>query len=339
MSRLLDRVFSVLSDLNPPDVSPGAGHVFAAVRYPGSTFHRLGKDAHGHVAILLALDPDRQDGPMSPVVLDNLTILHAVTCRVSDTTGSVESGLYTVVSCTSDDKVLIRHFVTLMSSLVHSLVERPSCQTAAAAMQQIIRLFRALRRPSSRSIQGLWGEIFVVRMAADARALVRAWREDPLEQFDFTAGDDRLEVKSTKWSRRSHLFSMAQLRPQSGNQVVVASVQVVATTNGLTLRQLWHDVRASMGEDGRLMLKVDQIVTSSLGRAWRRGLDAGFDESMARATLAFFDAHSIPSVEQPLSDGISEVRFRSDVSGVLALSGDEMRLRGPLFEGALPTTY
>jgi hypothetical protein len=332
MSRSLKRVFAALGDLRPPPEILGAGHVFAATKYPGSKFHRLGKDAHGHVAVLLALDPSHHDGPMAPFVLDNLSVLHAATCKVSNITGAPEAGLYTVVTCTSDDKILVRHFVTLMSSLVLSLAEQPSGQSAAAAIQQTIRLFRALRRPSSRSIQGLWAELFVIREASDPKTLVRAWRADPLEQFDFAHSNERLEVKSTKWQRRSHLFSHSQLRPGTDVRVVVASVRVSSLNNGCTLARLWHDVRSQVEDDPDLLLHVDQVVTTSLGRAWRRGLEVAFDENGARATLAFYAGDAIPSIQGNQPAELSEIHFRCDISQAVPLSINELRIQGPLAE-------
>jgi hypothetical protein len=334
VSHRLKQVLTALSKLHRPDPSMGGGRVFAGAKYPASQFHRLGKDGSGHIAVLLALDPAAKDGPLPPVVLENISVVHSAKCRISDADGNLELGTYTVVSCTSDDKSLVRHFVTLMSSLVLALPDRPSCQTAAAAIQRMIRLFRALQRPSTRSIQGLWAELFVIKMACDAKALVRAWRGDPLERFDFAALTNRLEVKSTKWTRRSHLFSLEQLRTHGDIRVVIASMQVASLANGLTLARLWHDVRSRVEDDAELLLHVDQVVTTSIGRTWRRGLGFGFDDSVARNTLAFYDANSIPAVEGDLPRELSEVRFRSDISAVTPLLPAAMGALGPLFNAA-----
>ena len=334
MSHVLKQVLAALSELQPPDPSIGGGRVFAAAKYPSSQFHRLGKDAAGHVAVLLALDPTIPDGPLPPVVLENVSVVHSAMCRISDGDGNLESGTYTVVSCISGDKSLVRHFATLMSSLVLSLPDRPSCQVAAAAIQRMIRLFRSLKRPSTRSIQGLWAELFVIRMAHDAKAMVRAWRSDPMERFDFAQLSDRLEVKSTKWTRRSHQFSLEQLRTHDDVRVIVASVQVASLANGLTLARLWHEVRSRVDDDATLLLHVDRVVTTSLGRTWRRGLDYGFDESVARNTLAFYDGNSISAVEGNLPTEVSEVRFRSDLSAIAPLLQNAMRSIGPLFQAA-----
>ncbi|HZL35234.1 MAG TPA: PD-(D/E)XK motif protein [Tepidisphaeraceae bacterium] len=205
---------------------------------------------------------------------------------------------------------------------------------ASAALQQIIRLFRSLKRPSTRSVQGLWAELFVIRMAHDARAMVLAWRADPFERFDFAAKAERLEVKSTKWTRRSHQFSLEQLQAAGDIRVIVASVQVASLANGLTLARLWHDVRLLVEDNAKLLLHVDQVVTTSLGRAWRRGLKFGFDDNVARNTLAFYDAKLIPAVDGTLPTEVSEVRFRSDLSAMTPLSPDAMRSLGCLFQAA-----
>src|SRR2546430_5076764 len=49
----------------------------------------------------IALDPKSEHYPQAPVVLENITVLHGVTCTVTDTDGVVHTGLFTVIRCTS----------------------------------------------------------------------------------------------------------------------------------------------------------------------------------------------------------------------------------------------
>jgi hypothetical protein len=66
------------------------------------------------------------------------------------------------------------------------------------------------------------------------------------------------------------------------------------------------------------------IAHKDFGRAFRPaavppdigGLDMRFDESLARSTLAFFSAQSIPAIRSLIPQAVSAVRFRSDLSGV-----------------------
>jgi hypothetical protein len=336
VTHLAQQCIDLVESLSPPEGAPG-NRIFNTAHMPSCKHHRVGKDASGNIVVLVSLDPARNAGALPPVFLEHLAVLHSVKCTVSEGHGSTDSGLFTVVRCTSSDQGLRRHFVTLITSLVMTLPTTPSCDEAAATITRMIQLFRALGKPSTRSVQGLWGELFIISAATEPSVLAAAWHVDPYEQFDFSAGASRLEVKSTKRGKRSHIFSLPQVRPPTGVRAVIASLRVEPSSGGTSLGDLWHGVRSKLQDDAGLVVHVDRVVAISLGRTWRRGLEARFDSQTALDSLSFFLSCSIPSVSELLPSEVTEVRFRSDISMVTPTPAAELSRIGSLFAAATPS--
>jgi hypothetical protein len=80
------------------------------------------------------------------------------------------------------------------------------------ALESLIELFRMLTIPPKESVQGLWGELYLMAQANDPVRLAGAWHARPEELFDFSEGAELLEVKSAAGYDREHHFSLDQLR-------------------------------------------------------------------------------------------------------------------------------
>lgn len=55
---------------------------------------------------------------------------------------------------------------------------------------------------------GFFGELFVISQSADVIKTIEAWRIERNAPFDFINEQARLEVKTTKWEKRSHYFTV-----------------------------------------------------------------------------------------------------------------------------------
>jgi hypothetical protein len=119
-----------------------------------------------------------------------------------------------------------------------------------------------------------------------------------------------------------------------GARLVVASVFVERAGGGLSLGDLIQRVRDRVAEDHGLVAHIDRTVAESLGDSWSRALSDKFDLEVARESLAFFDSATVPKIEGDLPDGVSEVKFRSDLSGQTPTDAATLRAGGALF-GAL----
>jgi hypothetical protein len=312
------------------------GESFATVAFPASPAHLIGKGADGRIAILLALDTGFPLGPIPSVRLENLEVIHAARCQIARSDGSCVPGTFSVVRCLADDPAIAELFIDVMASVTQQFVEPPPADTAARVMDRVIRLFRNLARPSPRVAQGLWAELFLIAESTDPAQVAATWRTTLYDRTDFASDNHRLEVKSTANANRVHKFSMDQLRVPTGTYGVVASLLCQRTAGGLSIRELWSTVRGLLAATPELVLRTDEIVTSTLGDVWKESLLLRYDWQTAKASIRFYAMESVPSVGHDLPPAISDVRFSVDLSDVQAIEWQTVKEHGGLMRAACP---
>lgn len=326
----------------PPTSSPEALRL-SAVAIPRFGNHRVARDASGAACILLKVGGANAGAgsnatsmaPLAPIELQHLAVQHGLRCRLYHTDGSMEERRYTVIRCVGADRELRTQFLRVMSTVLGGLGTTPSAQDVAKAIESLTELFRALERPQLKSAQGLWGELVVIARAPDAAAMVRAWHINPQDRYDFHAGQDRIEVKSALGRRRTHRFSLEQLRPPVGARVAIASVLVERAGGGLSLAEMIDEVRGLVAADPQLALRVDAVVFATLGRSLREALDERFDRQLSEQSLRLYDVTQIPTIAAPLPPEITDVRFAADLSGIDSRSDESLQALGGLFAAAV----
>src|SRR5262249_35004628 len=157
---------------------------------------------------------------------ENILVLPDTQCVITNDVGSSEQGRFTIIRCTSPDRMLQSYFLRLLDGFLKILGPSPSARDIAAALGRLVELFRALARPASNTIQGLWSELFVIANGNDPIRLAAAWHVSPTDIYDFNAGELRLEVKSSSRRYRQHTFSLNQLKPPDGSNLVIVSLFV-----------------------------------------------------------------------------------------------------------------
>lgn len=203
--------------------------------------------------------------------------------------------------------------------MVVALGPTPTSAAVRRAISGLVDLFQALTAPAQKSIQGIWAELFLIRKSADPRLVAAAWHKGAAEHFDFASGPQRIEVKSSSNRRREHNFSLAQLTSPGPSRVVIASLFVERAGGGVSLRRLFDDTRQLLSGDLNLTIQFDASFYGALGSGWSDAMDESFDWELAQESLAFFEAGSVPKVEGDIPPAVSDVRFRSDLSGLVPL--------------------
>ncbi len=332
------QLVTLAESIGTPAAADGSdGEVFATLPIPGAPGHLLGRDAAGLIAVLIAIDTSFPLGPLPPVRLENLAVAHAARCIVSRPGEPAATGVFSVVRCLSNDLRLVELFIKVMASVSQQFVEPPSAQDAALVIDRVIRLFRDLGKPSERTVQGLWAELFVIANSTDPVSVAKAWRCSLFDRSDFATGGERLEVKSTAGPCRAHAFNADQLRTPTGTKGVVASILCQRSAGGVSIGELWSMIRRQVAAEPSLLLRVDGIVAETLGEAWKESLQLRYDWQTARDSIRFFSMASIPSVGPDLPPQISEVRFRVDLSGIDPLAATAMNQMGGLISAVVPT--
>lgn len=305
------------------------GTNLSAVEIPESQTHRLAKDANGCPCLLLR-QPSGATRP-TPIRLQNLFVSYDVPCKITHASGIQEQGNFTIIRCSNSDPKLFPHFLRIISPMVIALGPNPTSAAVRRAISGLVELFQALTAPAGKSIQGIWGELFVIRNSSDPTTVAAAWHRTADEHFDFAAGPERIEVKTSSNRRREHHFSLAQLTSPAPLRIVIASIFVERIGGGVSLRRLFEETRQLFSHDPTLVTQFDASFYAGIGAGWSDAMDECFDWELARDSLAFFDAKSVPKIEGGIPPAVSHVRFCSDLSSVTPLGRDEL-----LSFGALP---
>ncbi len=298
--------------------------------------HRIGKDIHGAPALLVATTSTGLRSRPAPIELEHVQVMYQVGCLLWHSPASSEEATFTLVRCRSADRPLREYFLNVVEGILPLLGSSPPEERVREIVDAIAELFRSLMMPPKKSVQGLWAELFLMAEAADSRALAAAWHVAPGEPYDFSASTQRIEVKSAAGQERKHHFTLVQLHPPRGARLVVASVFAEWAGGGVSLGELLNRVRARVGREPDLLLRIEQVVAASLGQSWRKALDHRFDWERAQDSLLFYSAESIPSIDPKVPTGVSDVRFMSDLTNTMPVGLATLREADGLFRAVLP---
>ncbi len=327
-------LLAVFESLALPQRSTSALSIRAA-SVPGlPSPHRVGKDADGSPALLVRVGYVPESVP--DIRLENLSISFGIPCRVWHANAAVEEGLFTVIRCPTQDASIRIHFLEVAGPFLRALGPSPTPARITTLVESLVQLFRALAAPSRKSVQGVWAELFVIEQSQDSKTLTRAWHDLPEERYDFSAGVQRLEVKSAAGRLRRHTFSLEQLQAPGAAIVLIASVLMERAAGGVSLGELAESTRSKVGHDPELVLHIETVLGTTLGAGLRVAMDERYDTELARESLTFFEAHAIPRPPGDMPRGVTDVRFVADLSGVPPATLEHFAGGTGLFS-ALPT--
>ena len=313
----------------------GQGRVYEAARIARNSRYRVGRDSQGDPAILIETTGTAGAAALSDFEGRHVRVWHGVSCSVSEAGEEVGREQFSVVTCVDSDDLLKDRFFDAAETLLRSLGETPAIEELRRVVAGLIELFRLASQPPRGTIQGLWAELWVIAQAREPEVLLDAWHAEPSDAYDFNSGPERIEIKSTSQRTRKHNFSHRQLQPPTGTLVAIASVFVESSGGGPTISALVDRLRRRVSS-ARALRRLDYVVASTLGADWRPGVEAAFDAELASESLRFYTVEDIPSLPSDIPPGISDIRYVSDISGVQALTSEEMLSDGDLFAATVP---
>jgi hypothetical protein len=184
--------------------------------------------------------------------------------------------------------------------------------------------------PTDETIAGLLGELLIIEASDDPIRTVSAWRVGPDDRYDFSAGNRRIEVKTTIGPLRSHHFTSRQLPPLHGLEVHVASIQLPRVARGTALNDVVARLRTRL--DGAAYDKLALAVFETLGMSAEAVAEPQFDVVSGAHSIALIRAEDIPTPLQV--PGVSDMHWSAfiddtladidaTIDGVLASLGDE----------------
>jgi Putative PD-(D/E)XK family member, (DUF4420) len=214
---------------------------------------------------------------------------------------------------------IVHYFLSVCETILRILGAQPTRAAIAGTVNRLALIFQRLQNPPSRSVNGLFGELFLIRQSRHPVRVLGAWRIQDNSRFDFSAGDIRLDVKTTNGRIRVHSFSYEQCNPPPGTIAVAASLFTERIAGGVSLRELVLEVERLAESNTELVMKLHDIVAGTLGNALPESLSIRFDQRLAAASLQFYDLKAIPAIRGDLPAGVGDVRFWSDLSSAAAI--------------------
>jgi hypothetical protein len=293
---------------------------------------RIAIDVNGYPVLLLPTFGATDISSLRNRRLKYLQFEPKVDCKVTENKNtSVQQ--FSIITFTSNDKELQEYFLQISENLIRSLQGKISHREVINTLNKYIEIFRALTDSPTNTAQGLWAELLLIESSNDPKTLLSYWHNFPDEKFDFNAGKEKIEVKSTSGSERIHEFSSEQLNPPLDTQVLVASLFTRQNNSGKSIQELMKDISSKIKND-HLVEKMNTVVSRTLGNSLEQSIKIRFDYEASKSSLRFYKHQDISKVENVyIPAEVSGVRYKSDLSLIGPVDLSIFRAMGALFRG------
>jgi hypothetical protein len=286
---------------------------FSAKAIKGFENHRIAKNFNDNPSLLILISEDKQDFFVANQILFNIKVTHNVKCEI-ETDRKISHNNFSVVSYIGQNDDIKDVFLKTCQVLIKSLGQNPSNKKIKRTVDKFIDLFKAIKEPPRKSIQGLWSELLLIEQSDSPEKMILGWHSIPEEKFDFSFNKLRIEVKSSATESRIHHFSAAQLNPINDTEIIIASILVSINVAGLSVIDLLRKINSRIDDFPKQKEKLHLLVYSTLGIDIERVNEIKFTYELAKDSLRFYNSEDIPKIESiNLPKEVSNVRFTSNL--------------------------
>lgn len=286
---------------------------FSAKAIKGYENHRVAKNFNDNPSLLIFISESNQDFFIANQNLFNIKVTHNVKCEI-ETDKKVSHNNFSVVSYIGQNDGVKDVFLKTCQVLIKSLGQSPSNKKIKQTVDKFIELFKAIKEPPRKSIQGLWSELFFIEQSDFPEKVILGWHSVPEEKFDFSFDKLRIEVKSSATESRTHHFSSAQLNPINDIEIIIASMHVNTSVAGLSVIDLVKKINSKLNDFPKQKEKLHLLVYSTLGIDVERVNEIKFNYELAKESLQFYKSEDIPKIESTnIPSEVSNVKFTSNL--------------------------
>ena len=302
---------SIYRNLALPSVDETADATFAVATVPEAPSFLIGKDSLGRAALLIETDSGEKTS-YAAIRLQFVEAYFGVTCNLQ-TVGLDQRKLrLSVLECVARDDETVRFFLSICGTVISLLSDTFDLKDVWNVVQRLASLFQKLTQPRTQSLNGVFGELFLIRQSSDPSAMFRMWRVQRESRFDFVNGRLRLDAKTTSGNQRTHVLSYEQANPPRNTVGVFASMFVEQVGKGFPFRDLIRELEQVLAPEPELVFQLQERIAETLGNSLKTSLDAEFDRELTEGTLRFYLATDVPAIREDLPDGVSGVHFSSN---------------------------
>lgn len=278
--------------------------------------HKLGATREGYPVFFVLMEA--QGSAVQGIIREILSVEYNVSCSLVDDGKDEQEGVFAIITLRSTDLSLQADFIEIMLLMLRKISPTPSNRELSGEVENLIAIFDSLSAPPRKKIQGLWAELLVIEQSLEPELLVKAWHSLPSAKYDFTLGEEKIEVKSTASEERIHRFALDQLNPSPNSKLLIASVFVRESgraTSGLSVKDLYFRIRNKVSADSQLHLYT--VIAETIGNDVAKLETICFDYTTAVDFLEFYDYRDIPRIaKSDIPDQVTEVRFASNLNGL-----------------------
>lgn len=286
--------------------------------------HKIGKTEEGWPKFFIKTT-DSKSAPHN-IKGELLWVEYNVDCTVVDENQNQIDARFAIATLRSDDESLQRIFLEIFMLSLVTMPSEPTDQELSIKVEGLLSIFSSLRKAPIHKTQGLWAELIVMDRSKDVELLVKAWHNSPSAKYDFTKGEDKIEVKSTSSEERLHKFSLDQLNPTDSSNLMIASVIVRESAeddNGLSIMDLYYKLCKKINVID-IRIHLYSAIINTLGNEYDKALNIYFDYSQAKDSLAYFEYTDVPRpLKKDIPPMVSGVSFYSNLSGL-----DDIKKKG-----------
>ena len=286
---------------------------FSAKAIKGFENHRIAKNFNDNPSLLIFISESNQNFFVANQNLFNINVTHNVKCEI-ETGNIVSQNYFSVVSYIGQNDDVKDVFLKTCQVLIKSLGQTPSNKRIKQTVDKFIELFKAIKEPPRKSIQGLWSELFLIEQSNFPEKVILGWHSIPEEKFDFSFDKLRIEVKSSATELRTHHFSSAQLNPINNTEIIIASILVNISVSGLSIVDLMNKISDRLTNYTKQKEKLYLLTYSTLGVDFEKVNEIKFNYGLAKESLRFYMSEDIPRIETSnIPKEVSNVRFSSNL--------------------------
>lgn len=307
------------------------GKVFNAIPIPEYPNFRVAIDFEGNAVLLLSVSKRIKDLSLKNFRLKYLQLEQNLECKIYEN-DSFKLQTFTVITFRCSDRNLQEYFLRISESLVKTVGQNPTQEQVINSLKKFVEVFKTLTDSPTNTVNGLWAELFLIENSSKPKELINYWHNLPEEKFDFNAGTERIEVKSSSNFERRHIFSAEQLNPPSDTQVLIASVFLKQHNSGNSIQYLIDRISEKIDYDFETVEKLNTIVFRTLGSSLEHSIGVKFDYDIAQQSLRFYRHQDIDKIEEVhIPNNVSEVKYKSDLTSIKPIELNKLKERKGLF--------
>lgn len=305
--------------------------VFNAIPIPEFPNFRIAIDFEGNAVLLLSVSKRIKDLSLKNFRLKYLQLEQNLECRIYENDSFILQ-TFTVVTFRCSDRNLQEYFLRISETLVSTIGQKPTQQQVIDSLKKFVEVFKTLTDSPTNTINGLWAELFLIENSSNPKSVINYWHNLPEEKFDFNAGLERIEVKSSSNFERKHIFSAEQLNPPSDTQVLIASIFLKQHNSGMNIQQLLESISKKVNYDFETTDKLNSIVFRTLCSSLEHSIGIKFDYAIAIQSLQFYRHQDIDKIEKiHIGNNVSELKYKSDLTKISPVELGKLKDKQILF--------